>query len=323
MDKLVLIKEKQPVVYNILHNSLVNDTLAHAYLFSGIKGSLQEEAAYLLFQSVLCEHSMWACGKCDACLRVRNNNYPDFVILDGSSTIIKKSDVLALQQQFALTSLEISAYKLFLIKDAHNMTISAANSLLKFLEEPSSNVLGILISDEIESLLPTIVSRCTTLNFKRLAYQDNYQLAKKLSIASLDAYYYARVISTYLSIEEFNDNAAYMLFKDVFRRFIDSFDNSADQALYLIHHRLLSESDKSVRDLALKLFIDMLLVFLKDINDVVEVDEWYFRSLIRYKETTNYLGLLEVVLQIKNKVNNNVNIALLMDQMLYRFKEVI
>lgn len=323
MSNLELIKEKQDVVYNILNNSLKSNTLAHAYLFSGIKGSLQIETAYLLFQSLVCENSIWACEKCDSCLRIKNNNYPDFIILDGSSSTIKKSDVLALQQQFSMTSLESSSYKLFLIKDAHKMTISAANSLLKFLEEPSSSVVGILISDEIESLLPTIISRCTTLNFKRLAYNDNYLLAKSLKIDDLDAYFYSKGISNYLNINEYLDNLAYILFKEVFNNFIDKFDQSPDQALYIIHQKLLSESDKEVRDLALKMFIDMMLVFFKDINNIIEIDDWYTRSLIRYHKNTNYLQLLEVMLQIKNQHNNNVNSALLMDQMMYRFKEVI
>ena len=221
-----------------------------------------------------------------------------------------------------MTSLETSDYKVFLIKDAHNMTISAANSLLKFLEEPSSSVLGILISDEIESLLPTIVSRCTTLNFKRLSYVDNYEIAKSMNIDNLDAYYFARVISTYLSIDTFIEHNAYIIFKEAFKRFVDVFYKSADQALYVIHSVLLAESDKGDRALAVKFFIDMLLVFFKDINSMLEVDDWYNTNLKIYKDKTKYLSLLEVVLQSKNQFNNNINVALLMDQMLYKFKEV-
>ena len=68
--------------------------------------------------------------------------------------------------------------------------------------------------------------------------------------------------------------------------------------------------------------IDMLLVFFKDINSMLEVDDWYNSNLKIYKNKTKYLYLLEVVLQSKNQFNNNINVALLMDQMLYKFKEV-
>lgn len=324
MNNLQLIKNKQAVVYQILNNALKNDKLAHAYLFSGIKGSLQEETALLLVQSLFCEESQWACGKCTICKRIRDNLYPDMIILDGSIGSIKKADVMDLQHRFALTSLEKYAYKIFIIKDAHNMTNGAANSLLKFLEEPSSNVLGILISDEVEALLPTVISRCQVISFKKLSYLDNYEIAKNKNINNLDAYYYARVVFNHLSLSDFLEIESFQLFKITFERFVDLFDTKPDLALYTIHSVLLKPKDKDVVKMAFDIFIDMLIVFYGDIITPSQaVNNWYDDSIERYRQRVNYSELLQVILETKNQINRSVNIPLTVDQMLYNLKEVM
>ena len=324
MTRLKLLQDKQPIVYNILNNALSADRLAHAYLFSGPKGSLQSETSLLLIQSLFCEESAWACGDCDICQRIANNNYPDMLILDGSVTSIKKADVLDLQHRFSMTSLEKYVHKIFVIKDAHNMTNGAANSLLKFLEEPTANVLGILISDEVEALLPTVISRCQVINFRKLSYLDNLELAKNSNINGLDAYYYAKVVSNHLGLDEFSEAEAFQLFKIAFERFVDMFDTKPDMALYTIHSVLLKHKDKGIVNMAFDIFIDSLIVFFGDvITPSQSVSEWYDNSINRYRKNTNFASLLEVVLETKSQLKASVNIALLVDQMLYNLKEVM
>lgn len=324
MNNLQLLQNKQPVVYKILNNALQANKLAHAYLFSGIKGSLQDETALLLIQSLFCEESFWACGHCPICKRLEKNVYPDFVILDGSVTSIKKADVLDLQHHFAMTSLERYVHKVFIIKDAHNMTSGAANSLLKFLEEPSANVLGILISDEIEALLPTLISRCQVINFRKLSYVDNLEIAKDFGIDDLNAYYYAKVVANHLSLSDFMESEAFQLFSITFEKFIDSFDTKPDMALYSIHSLLLNNKDKDMVKMGFEIFLDMLIVFFGDvITPSQSVDNWYDQSINRYKHRVNFSEALQVVLETKSQLNRSVNIPLATDQMLYNLKEVM
>lgn len=324
MNKLTLLETKQPVVYNILNNALSANKLAHAYLFSGVKGSLQEETALLLVQSLFCEESFWACGKCAICKRLEENVYPDMLILDGSIASIKKSDVLDLQHQFSMTSLEKYVHKIFIIKDAHNMTSGAANSLLKFLEEPTANVLGILISDQVEAILPTVISRCQVINFSRLSYLDNLELAKNNNIDDLNAYYFAKVVSNHLSLNDFMEEEAFQLFRITFEKVIDLFDTKPDLALYNIHSILLKHKDKDLVKMAFELLIDMLIVFYGDvITPSQAVSSWYDQSLERHRNNVNYSQLLQVVLEAKSKLNRSVNIALAVDQMFYNLKEVM
>lgn len=322
MDTLALLKEKQNVVYNILNNSLENNKLAHAYLFSGISGSLQNEAAYLLAQSLVCLNNTWACNTCSNCLRVKNDQYSDFIILDGSDHLIKKSEVIELQNRFSLTALEQASAKIFLIKAAHNMTVSAANSLLKFLEEPSYNVCGILISDDLEQILPTIKSRCTELNFNALSYLDNYNMAIQAGIAPLDAYYYSKVVNKYLEINTFLDDESYILFKEIFEGFLNTFIKNPNKALLIIQNDLVKLSNKSLVNEVSKMLMDMLIVFFNDVMSNIDVDAYYNDMCIKYRQI-NYLSLLEIVLEIKNTMANHISLALLFDQMFYKFLEVL
>lgn len=324
MSKLELLKNKQPIVYNILNNAIASNKLAHAYLFSGIKGSLQEEMALLLVQSLFCEQSDWACGQCMICKRLEDNVYPDMIILDGSLGSIKKADVLDLQHRFAMTSLEKYAYKIFIIKDAHNMTNGAANSLLKFLEEPTANVLGILISDETEAILPTVISRCQVVNFKKLSYLDNYEIAKNNNVDDLEAYYFSKVVFNHLNVTEFLEEEAFQLFKITFERFINLFDTKPDMALYTIHSILLKNKNKELVTVAFDMFINMLIVFYGDtISESQRVNEWYDESIKRYKLRVNNNGLLQVILETKSQINPSVNLALMVDHMVYNLKEVM
>ena len=324
MNNLELIQDKQNIVFNILSNSFSHNKLAHAYLFTGAKGSLQDEMALLVAQTLVFERDgLWACGVCDQCLRIKEDKYPDFLILDGREQLIKKEAVISLQQKFSLTAFESASKKIFLIKDAHNMTSGAANALLKFLEEPSSDVVGILISDDIESMLPTIVSRCTTLTFKALSHKDAFELAIAEGMDRRDAYYYSRVVNKYYTKEEFLDQESYTLFKMSFEKYINALVQDSDRALFVIQNELLKHSNKAEMNEAVRMFLDMLIVFLNDLMSGVDVDEWYNDISSKYQKNLVYLDLLAIVLETKNKVSSYINLPLLMDQMMYKFREVL
>lgn len=321
MNNFDLVKSKQDVIFQTLSNSLQSNTIAHAYLFAGVKGSLQMETVDMLVSSLVCQESLWSCGVCDACLRIKNHSYPDYIVIDGSQSMIKKKDILDLQTQFSLTALEESAYKIFLIKDAHNMTSSAANSLLKFLEEPSDNVVGILVSDKKNDILPTVISRCTVLDFKRISYLDNFELAKSKGFDVRDAYYYSKVTHSRLELKDTLENESYKLFKHNFERFINNLYASEDNALYIIQTELLKHTQKEELNLAFEFFIDMLIVFFKDVISNQSVDDWYDNLLEIYRKQDRSEDILTVVLEIKNKALNHINLPLLMDQMIYMIRE--
>ena len=161
------LKKAQPVVYQTLSNALKNQRVANAYLFHGPKGSSKLETAILFAQSIVCEHTDndgFACQECESCKRIENEESLDYMIV--SNDRIKKKDIVDLQTFFESTSAGRQNARIYILDHYDKATPDASNSLLKFLEEPSEGIYGILIADEKSNVLPTIQSRCQAIHFK-------------------------------------------------------------------------------------------------------------------------------------------------------------
>ena len=91
----------QPVIYKTFVNSFNNKSLSHAYLLVGNPGTPLLEVAKYLAKSIICDDlSPFACNSCITCLRVDDNNYPDFIVFDGAESTIKKDDIIQIENQF-------------------------------------------------------------------------------------------------------------------------------------------------------------------------------------------------------------------------------
>ena len=145
---------------------LVDSTrMGHAYLFVGSKETGKTQTALAIAQLVNCEAiSIKPCGECPSCQKIISGNHPDVMIVEGQEGSIKIEQI-----RFLLSRLQLKAFeaktKVFIIRDVENMTLEAANSLLKTLEEPASNTLMILTTATPEANLDTIRSRCHVVKF--------------------------------------------------------------------------------------------------------------------------------------------------------------
>lgn len=137
-------------------------TLAHAYLFTGATGAGKTALARWVAQACLCvqpQASGQPCGQCDECHRIQRDEHPDVLHIVPDGQTIKVNQIRLLRSEFSKSGVE-GLQKFFIISEAEKMTASAANSLLKFLEEPTGQVTAFLLSAHPQQLLPTIVSRC-------------------------------------------------------------------------------------------------------------------------------------------------------------------
>lgn len=146
-----------------LQNSLLFDKLAHAYLFSGPDHIGKMTLARYFAKSIQCQERTRPCQKCISCSQIDKNIHPDTVIIDRENSI-KIEDMRELQHKFNLK--HQIGYKIALINHAEKMTEEAANSILKFLEEPKGKTIIILITEAEGILLPTIISRCQIVKFQ-------------------------------------------------------------------------------------------------------------------------------------------------------------
>lgn len=157
-------QKTQPHLAKLFTNSRLSGRLSHAYLLYGDPAAPLRETALFLAQSLFCSEEITACGHCPNCLRFTDGNHPDFTLVDGSTKTIKKDDIGRLAEKYALGTVEKSHVACYIISEIGNITDEAANSLLKFLEEPSSALIAILTTSNIERCLPTIISRCVTVH---------------------------------------------------------------------------------------------------------------------------------------------------------------
>ena len=146
--------------------------LPHGLLFSGVNGAGHQELSLWLIRVLLCENHavdglniLQACGQCKTCKLFASDSYPDHLTLSTDKATIGVDEVRTLSHFFEKTA-HIGEAKTALIEQADRMTISAANALLKTLEEPTANSFIILTTDLADTLLPTIISRCQHIEIR-------------------------------------------------------------------------------------------------------------------------------------------------------------
>lgn len=318
-----VLKKHQPIVYQILDNSLKNNRLSHALCFVGSKGTQKLDAALLVAASILCENADgFGCLTCDVCKRVLDNKHTDLIVLDGESKSIKKADVLNLQSEFNKTALEKSGKKVYIINRAENMTVEAGNSLLKFIEEPSSeNIIGILIVESLDKLLPTLMSRCQILQFKSRAQEDIYN--ESLSVVDeLDAYLISHFVKNVDKILSVSESESYQLAFSAFKSFIENINSTETN---LVELQLNYFRNKDINKEVLSYFIEITSVFLTDVlTQKVNNDSWYDTQRIKVeKMDLDIASILLILLNVSDQISRPFNMSLLIDQMFIKIMEVI
>ncbi|GGH39861.1 DNA polymerase III subunit delta' [Paenibacillus segetis] len=173
----------QDTAKQLLMRGLRQDQISHAYIFSGPPGSGQKEMALTFAQALFCTNRVNedACGECLECRKVKHGNHPDLHQIAPDGSTIKIDQIRDLQRIFSYRS-ESGNYKVYIIDEAEKMTVQAANSLLKFLEEPPSPAVAILLSDNGRALLPTIQSRSQWVPFTPL---DPERMLQILSVEGI------------------------------------------------------------------------------------------------------------------------------------------
>ncbi|MFS9340093.1 DNA polymerase III subunit delta' [Streptococcus mitis] len=160
------LKAWQPDQFDRFVRILEQDQLNHAYLFSGFFGSL--EMAHFLAKSLFCTDKVGVlpCEKCRNCKLIEQEEFPDVTLIKPINQVIKTERIRELVGQFSQAGIE-SQQQVFIIEQAEKMHPNAANSLLKVIEEPQSEVYIFFLTSDEEKILPTIRSRTQIFHFKK------------------------------------------------------------------------------------------------------------------------------------------------------------
>jgi DNA polymerase-3 subunit gamma/tau len=167
----------QEHIVQTLTNSIKNANISHAYLFCGPRGSGKTTLARLFAKAINCNNIKGSepCNECSSCIEISSGNAIDLIEIDAASHT-GVDDVRQLIDGIKFAPVK-SKYKIFIIDECHQLSKSAANALLKTLEEPPTHAIFILATTEAHKMIATIVSRCQRFDFKRLQISE---IIKKL-----------------------------------------------------------------------------------------------------------------------------------------------
>ncbi|WP_159634893.1 DNA polymerase III subunit [Erysipelothrix anatis] len=299
----------QTEALNLFHKQQEKNRVSHAYLIVG-KSDAFSFAEYMA-QSLMCmQQEIGACGTCSVCLRIKERTHGDYSVLSSKDESIKKQEIVTLKEQFVQTNMEVNSRKVYIIEDVENASIAAMNSILKFLEEPDSDVTAILTTSQPNRVLETIKSRCLLIQLKDNDQKLLFEAGIEEGLDEQDAYLLSRVENTVEEMLSVSQSEGYQATVDLALEVLGMLnDMRIHEGVVLMQHRGIKQKvlDKTTIDL----FLDVLLVSL---------DFETFPKFNQYVDKMNdntKLGYKKRVLMIKDRIRPGVNTNLLIDQLAY------
>lgn len=316
MNLQAYLENNQQGLYKVFKHGLENNNLSHAYLLNGPTSIPLLDIAIYLAKSLVCTNpSPLACDKCLECSRIDNRANIDFYIFDGSQGSIKKEQILDLEKAFSVTSNELSNKLIYIIHLAERMTIEAINSILKFLEEPKSNVFAIITTNQIDRVLPTIISRAQTINLKLVSTQKVLSECDDLGINRLDSELLVIKYNSAALIANQVSDKTYLKVKECLLSVIDAYINSLEQGV-VTSNVLINSLLKDKIEYAF--YLQLLQTFIKDIinytygNQIV-LNSYLEKIIALSNNIKNPLNAFNIINQAINQIDLNVNIGLIND----------
>lgn len=315
-------KKKQPIVLKMLENSIRQNRISHAYLFVGNKGTGKLETAGLIAMSIFCKEREGAepCMDCSDCRRIKSGNHPDLhtIIPDGAS--IKKDQIEHLQKEFTYTGLE-SNKKVYIISQAEKMTDNASNRLLKFLEEPSKRTTAILLTENSNSVLQTIRSRCQMVSFKPLNPEVLQKSLQEKGLTESNAKLMATITNNLKEGVEKSQDSWFAQLRKLVVQLTDMLQNNREDVPIFIHTQWMIHCKERSQlqeglDLLLIWFRDIVHIHLKDNSAIV-----FMEHQEKLEEASLYWSIqqaarnLELIMDAKRRLEQNVHPQLVMEQL--------
>ena len=316
-------------IINHLQATILYEKVSHAYIFNGPENSGKLMLAKAFAMTLQCEKKETnPCLTCHSCKQALSNNQPDIIYLQHEKpNTISVDDIRKQINQDIGIKPYSSPYKIYIIEDAEKMNQQAQNALLKTIEEPPAYAIILLLTTNADSFLPTILSRCITLNLKPVPDADIKEYLMRVHEipdykADICAAFAQGNVGKAVRLagnEDFNElkNSALQLIKRI-----------KDIELYE-----MIEAIKQINDYKLQIndYFDIFMIWYRDVllykatadaNILIFKDEIY--DIKKQASKSSYSGI-EIILQAlqkaKKRLDANVNFELVMELLLLTMKE--
>ena len=318
----------QPVVMKQLQMIFEKNRMAHAYIFDGEKSTGKTEVMKFFVKLLLCENPSQnvPCETCRNCRRIDNGNHINVKEIMPDGTVIKIDQIRDLISEMKMVGVE-AGRKVYVIHHADKLNIPSANMLLKFLEEPDGEVTAILITEQIQSILPTIRSRCQHIKFSALPRQVLMQQLVENGVTHSMASTVSMVTNGLEAAKTLANDEQFAQMRKTVLKLVELIRKDVHEAMFIIHDEWLPFfKEKEDMELAL----DLLLFAYRDITaikanpDVLTTYPDYFQIFQDIAYRTSYERLseqMQAILNARSSVGRNMNRTLLMEQLMLKLQE--
>jgi DNA polymerase-3 subunit delta' len=321
----------QRVIVESLKNAVKNGMISNGYVFSGPKGCGKKLMAFIFAMALNCSGATVdkPCGSCSSCQRTESGNHPNVEIVKPTGQSIKIKQIRQIISDAARKPFE-TGYKIIIIENAEKMTHEAQDAFLKTLEEPPEDTVFILLAENHNILLPTIISRCQVYQFKPvdMKIMKDFLTAKHVfSAEAIDAAVRQSkgVIGKAL---EFLDNKESLKSQGVFAEILDKAltGNRSDALMLAVSVIDDKGAAESFLEFATAWFRDLML--LKEGSEsvkslIINIDS--IDLLMKYNSVLTEVQLnsiMEIIKDTAKYVRYNVSIKNSIDGMLLNIAEV-
>ena len=312
-----------------LQNAIATNKVSHAYIINGERNAGKEFIARVFAMTLQCEKGETEpCGECHSCKQALGNNQPDIIYIshEKPNTIGVEDIRVQINGDIAIKPYS-SPRKIYIINEGEKMTPQAQNALLKTLEEPPEYAVILILTTNVETMLPTVLSRCVVLNMKPVSDR----LVKKYLMEQLAVPDYKANIS--VAFARGNIGKAKMLASS------EEFEKVKDEAITLvknINDMEISEIVKAIKKISeykfdVNDYLDILMAWYrdvllfkatKDVNSLVFKED--IQQIMRMSDRSTYEGIEQIVNALqsaKKRLEANVNFELTMELLFLAIKE--
>ena len=295
-----------------LTNSIKSNMVSHAYMFEGPNGIGKNTMARELAAILLEMENLF--------------NSPDYIEIKPDGNSIKIAQIRKLQSDILVKPYK--SYKIYVIDEAQKMTVEAQNALLKTLEEPPKYAIIILITDNKESLLDTIKSRCEIIKFSPIPMQE---VASYLTMNGIDSKR-ASLLANFSrgsmkKAIELSESEEFHLMREEVQKYVETFLNGNLIEIMDIQSSIEKYKDQitNVLDLLINYFRDIMMVKENvDNSMIINLDRLIFVKNMSNKTTYSQLSkIIDIIEETKNKLRSNCNFNISIQVMTLNIYEVI
>lgn len=312
-----------------LQSALSVKKISHAYIINGEKSSGKEFIAKVFAMALQCEKGENdPCQECHSCKQGLTDNQPDIIkVTHEKPNTISVDDIRAQINNDVAIKPYSSRYKIYIMNEAEKMTVQAQNAILKTLEEPPEYAVIILLTTNVNALLPTILSRCVVLNMKPVS--DS--LVRKYLMEQLQIPDYKAEVCVAFARGNIGKAKALASSED--------FENVKAEALSLLKYiqdmelHEITAAIKKINEYKLEIndYLDIMQIWYRDVllfKATNDVNHLVFReeiqALRRVAQRSSYEGIervIEALEKAKTRLNANVNFELTMELLLMEIQE--